>query len=153
MSARTSAIVSAVPGRIRLRHPTLRRPDRHREVADRLVAVDGLRVAEGNPAVGSLLVLYDPAALDPAEAEARVVAVAVPDSASAPAAAPAPAARPMAQPVASRINRAAKIGMLGSMAATLAALTVGKRLHAGAGTLFVALMLVHIVNHRRRLFQ
>ncbi|PWC44238.1 HMA2 domain-containing protein [Azospirillum sp. TSO22-1] len=149
MSAHTSAIVSAVPGRIRLRHPTLRRSDHHRDVADRLAAVDGLRVAESNPAVGSLLVLYDPAALDPAEAEARVAAVAGLDPGAAPAATPASAMRPMA----SRINRAAKIGMLGSMAATLAALTVGRRAHAGAGMLFVALMLVHIVNHRRRLFQ
>jgi hypothetical protein len=159
MTERTSPVASAVPGRIRLRHPLLRRHDRLRDAAARLTALDGVHVAESNPAVGSLLVLYDPAALVPATVEANVTAalesVLHPDEAPADRseAGPAPPRGGDGPDLKRRINRAAKIGMMGSMATTLAALAVGKRLHAGAGTLFVALMLVHMTVQRRRLFQ
>ncbi|NYZ13655.1 hypothetical protein HL658_13965 [Azospirillum sp. RWY-5-1] len=159
MTGRSSPIASALPGRIRLRHPLLRQPDRLRDAAARLAQLEGLRVAESNPAVGSLLVLYDPAALDPATVEAAVTAALEPvlhpgDAPAAdPEAGPPPAHGREVPDLKRRINRAAKIGMMGSMAATLAALAVGKRLHAGAGTLFVALMLVHMTVQRKRLFQ
>lgn len=152
-----SAIASAVPGRIRLRHPALRRAECHRALVERVTALDGLRVAEANAAVGSLLVLYDPAGLAAPAAEAAVAAVAadVLGTQEPPGDAPAPAAppRPIRGSSTWSVNRVAKIGMLTSMTATLAALTVGRRLHAGAGVVFLAFMLVHIAQHRRRLFQ
>lgn len=157
MSGRISPIASALPGRIRLRHPGFRRSGHHQALASRLAALDGLRVAEGNPAVGSLLLLYDPAVVPPATAEAWVLGAALevlgiaepaPAAPSAPASS-AKAAAPLKWPV----NRVAKIGMMGSMALSLAALGTSKRLHAGAGALFVALALVHTTVHRKRLVQ
>lgn len=174
MTGPATPIVSALPGRLRLRHPLLRRPSRNRELADRIAALDGLRVAESSLAAGSLLVLYDPARVGRAAAEAHAAASAAavlgtvapppqspPESAPgdetapspAPAAAPAPAGGAGGQALSRRVNRAAKIGMMGSMIATIAALGVGKRLHAGAGVVFVALMLVHMTIQRKRLFQ
>lgn len=159
MTGRTSPIASAVPGRIRVRHPLLRRMDRFQEALGHLEALDAVRVTESNPAVGSVLLSYDPAAVTPEDARSQVEALlsAVLHPAEAPPVPddPAPAAeiKPAAPELKWRINRAAKIGMMGSMAATLAALGVGKRVHAGFGTLFVAFMLVHMTVQRKRLFQ
>lgn len=155
MTGRTSPIVSALPGRIRLRHPALRSPSRHRELMDRLTALDGLRVAENNSAVGSLLVLYDPTRVERMAAEAQVTAAAAAVLELGDAAPPPPDAERKAAALLPKwpINRVAKIGMLGSLAVSLAALGTGKRLHAGAGALFVALMLIHMAGHRKRLFQ
>ncbi|TWA85701.1 hypothetical protein FBZ83_103293 [Azospirillum brasilense] len=159
MTGRTSPIASAVPGRIRVRHPLLRRTDRFQEALGRLESLDAVRVTESNPAVGSVLLSYDPAVLTPDDARSRVEAllsaVLHPAEAVPPPDAPAPVAdsKPAAPELKWRINRAAKIGMMGSMAATLAALGVGKRVHAGFGTLFVAFMLVHMTVQRKRLFQ
>lgn len=159
MTGRTSPIASAVPGRIRVRHPLLRRNDRYREALSRLEALDAVRVAESNPAVGSVLLTYDPAVLAADDAwsqiEALLSAVLHPAETAPPqeASVSAVAGKPAAPERKWRINRAAKIGMMGSMAATLAALGVGKRVHAGFGTLFVAFMLVHMTVQRKRLFQ
>lgn len=166
MTGSGTPLVSALPGRMRLRHPLLRRPGLNRDLAERLAALDGLRVAESSTTAGSLLVLYDPARVDRAAAEAHATASAAAVLGTAPAApgpaAPEPAASPAPAPqtggqggqsVTRRLNRAAKIGMMGSMAATLAALGVGKRVHAGAGAAFVAMMLVHMAIQRKRLFQ
>ncbi|TWA61787.1 hypothetical protein FBZ84_11241 [Azospirillum baldaniorum] len=159
MTGRTSPIASAVPGRIRVRHPLLRRADRFQEALGRLETLDAVRVTESNPAVGSVLLSYDPAVLTPDDArsqvEALLSAVLHPAEAPPPPDAPTSVAesKPAAPELKWRINRAAKIGMMGSMAATLAALGVGKRVHAGFGTLFVAFMLVHMTVQRKRLFQ
>ncbi|MFC5357445.1 hypothetical protein [Azospirillum himalayense] len=159
MTGRTSPIASAVPGRIRVRHPLLRRTDRFQEALGRLETLDAVRVTGSNPAVGSVLLSYDPAVVTPDDARSQVEALlsAVLHPAEAPPSAEAPApvveSKPATPELKWRINRAAKIGMMGSMAATLAALGVGKRVHAGFGTLFVAFMLVHMTVQRKRLFQ
>jgi len=69
-------IVSAVPGRIRLRDPGLRERQRHERVRVRLADLDGVRSVEGNPATGSLLLRYDVAAIARSAMEARVEAAA-----------------------------------------------------------------------------
>ena len=166
MTGSGTPLVSALPGRMRLRHPLLRRPGLNRDLAERLTALDGLRVAESSTTAGSLLVLYDPTRVDRAAAEAHATANAAAvlgldmlglyTAPAAPSPAPAPAPQTGGQggqSLTRRVNRAAKIGMMGSMAATLAALGVGKRVHAGAGAAFVALMLVHMAIQRKRLFQ
>lgn len=161
MTGSGTPLVSALPGRMRLRHPLLRRPGHNRDLAERLAALDGLRVAESSTTAGSLLVLYDPACVDRAVAEAHATASAAAvlgttHAAPEPAESPAPAPQTGGQggqSLTRRVNRAAKIGMMGSMAATLAALGVGKRVHAGAGAAFVAMMLVHMAIQRKRLFQ
>ncbi len=158
MTGSVTPIVSALPGRIRLRHPLLRQPARNRDLADRLAALDGLRVADSSTTAGSLLILYDPARTARGTVEAQVAAAAADVlNIAPPPAAPSPPsgnAKAAAGQTATRtLNRVAKIGMMGSMAATLAALGMGKRLHAGAGAVFVALMLVHMTIQRKRLFQ
>lgn len=163
MTGSGTPLVSALPGRMRLRHPLLRRPGHNRDLAERLATLDGLRVAESSTTAGSLLVLYDPTRVDRAAAEAHAAASAaavlgLDTAASDPTPDPAPPPAPQTggrggQSLTRRVNRAAKIGMMGSMAATLAALGVGKRVHAGAGAVFVALMLVHMAIQRKRLFQ
>lgn len=160
MTGSVTPIVSALPGRIRLRHPLLRQPARNRDLADRLAALDGLRVADSSTTAGSLLILYDPARTARGTVEAQVAAaaadvlnIAPPPAAAAPSPPPGTGRAAAGQTATRTLNRVAKIGMMGSMAATLAALGVGKRLHAGAGAVFVALMLVHMTIQRKRLFQ
>ncbi len=52
----------AIPGRVRLRIPAIRRdPDLCREVQRQLAALPVIRRVEVNPVTGSVLLLYDPA--------------------------------------------------------------------------------------------
>jgi hypothetical protein len=58
-------IVSAVPGRARLRvHGIRDDADRAAESAARVRALEGVRTAEANPTTGTLLVRFDPAQID-----------------------------------------------------------------------------------------
>lgn len=147
-----TAFVSVLPGRIRLRHPLLRDAARHQALADRLRR---LADVEGNPATGSLLLRFDPADTG---VDARIraeVAAALP--AAALAATPSPPARAARRPrkasVKWGVNRAAKAGAVTSMVVSLAALSFSKRLHAQAGMASVALMLVHMAVHWRRILK
>lgn len=139
------AIVSALPGRLRLRHADWRDPSRHQAVAERLA---GMGTVSGNPAIGSLLLRYDPARTGEV---AAILAEILP-----PAPEPrAPARRaPGRRPIGKRdLNRAAKIGAMLSLALSLAALPGNRRLHAQAGAVFVALTLVHMAVHWRQTFR
>jgi len=151
---------SVLPGRIRLRHPVLRNRDVHARVLERL---QGFADIESNPAVGSLLLRFDPKDRGmEARIRAEVAAVlgaAAPaaDPPSAVIADPAPTSAPHAPRRRRRakweLNRAAKIGAVMSMAASLAALRASRKLHAQAGVLAVALMLIHILVHRRHVLR
>ncbi len=58
---RTATIVSAAPGRVRVRlGPAMRSPDAMRGLAEMVSGLEGVREARVNPTTGSLLVLYDP---------------------------------------------------------------------------------------------
>ncbi|UYO56121.1 hypothetical protein [Rhodopseudomonas palustris] len=159
----TSAFVSVLPGRIRLRHRMLRDRSRYAALDARLrtlVAVDG------DPAVGSFLLRYDPA--DTAM-EARIRAeVAAVWATMAPAEPPeSPTADPEAAATAndpiqrlrrraqtrSTINRVAKLGALAGMAGTVAALGVSRKLHAQMGIVAIAATLTHLAVHWRRTFR
>ncbi|WP_146002705.1 hypothetical protein [Telmatospirillum siberiense] len=117
-------------------------------------AWDGVTSATGNPVTGSLLVIYDAARIVPAEMEARVAAAAAP--ACGRGAGGEDGGRPP-RPVLSagsllrRLNRPAKIGMLGSLSLSLAALAMNKRLHAAAGGLYLAFLVLHLARHRESL--
>lgn len=137
------AVVSRLPGRIRLRHPALRAPARHQDLAARL---ERLGTVTGNPAVGSLLVRFDPADSSVGPRIDAVLADMLPVAATT----AAPAAPGGRRPLKRDINRAAKIGALLSLALSLAALPASRRLHAQAGAVFVALTLLHIGVHWRQ---
>lgn len=148
-----TAFVSVLPGRIRLRHALLRDATRHQSLTAQL---QPLVEVEGNVAIGSLLLRFDPA---DSGMEARIraeVATVLPTVADKPRSSPHMGKRiALAQPHKAKwqINRAAKIGAVISMAVSLAALGTSKKLHAQAGALFVLMMLTHMATHWRRTFK
>lgn len=147
-------IASHVAGRLRLRHPELRRTGRNAELATLLGGWEGVTGAEGKPACGSIVLRYDPARLSPAEAQARVAALFT--GAEAADEVDGTGDETVSQDDGLSLwsfNRPAKIGMLTALAGTLVALSVGKKLHAVFGALHVAFLLVHLANHRKKILQ
>lgn len=62
---RNVTLVSALPGRVRIRlDRTARSPESIRELAELLAGLVGVREVQVNPATGSYLVFYDPEAVD-----------------------------------------------------------------------------------------
>lgn len=150
-------IASHIPGRLRLRHPSLRPAARNAEAVSLVAAWDGIVSVEGKPRCGSIVVHYDPALIAPALIEARIGSVVAPadeaelSEAGAPEVeAPSGAGEGLSLWA---LNRPAKIGMLGSLAGTLLALTMGKKLHAMFGAFHVAFLVIHLANHRKKILQ
>lgn len=140
------AFASVLPGRIRLRHPLLRDTKRHAALTARLAP---LAAVEGDAAVGSLLLRFDPAQRDMA-ARIRAELAAVWPKAAVPLV-PAPHRhKPRKNKAKWEANRAAKIGAILSMAVSLAALGSSRKLHAQAGMVFLGMMLTHMAVHWRR---
>lgn len=144
-------IVSSVPGRLRLRDPALRCALRLDRLRGALATIAGIGAVEANLSAGSLVVRYDPARLTREAVEARIEAVAakVLDSEPRP-----PAGERHAGTLRVRANRAAKRGMLGSLAASLLLVAMGhRRWHAFSGGLFLAFLAIHLAAHHRRLLR
>lgn len=137
-------IVSATPGRIRIRDKGLRQNERLTRLQEALAGLPGINECTGNRRTGSLLLRFDPAIVDMTALEATIDA-----------AVDAEFALPVGKhPLRKKLNRYAKIGMLGSMAATLAFAASGnKRLHTAAGTFFVGCMGVHMYTFRHHLLR
>lgn len=166
-------IASSIPGRIRLRHAALRRPERLELLARRLSDWPEALTLEPNARTGSLLLHYDASLLAPAESERRCVAALQALLPQPPSPEPAtdstlqPAAQGPTTPAAAstsaatargsrrvRANRVAKRLMLASLLATLVLAAAGaKRWHIGAGLLFVHALGVHLWVHRRHLLR
>ncbi len=143
-------IRSHIPGRLRLRSPDPRRPRRNAAACEAMRSWEGVRSVDPNPATGSILLHYDAARLDKAAVEARIMALFAED--------PAPPAGETDAPAEAesglslwRLNRVAKLGMMGGLAGSMAALAVGKKMHAALGAVHVAFLLIHMANHRKRL--
>lgn len=161
MNGKNGCLASSLPGRLRLRDRALRGKDLHESLLAEFRAWPGVVGAEGNLTTGSILLHYEVGQVAQADMEARVLAAVPglaaapePDAPQAPAkrsltAAPTPSRRALLR----RLNRYSKIGMMGSLALSLAAIAASKRVHAGAGGLFVALMLVHMGVHRHHLLK
>ncbi len=86
---RTATVAHAIPGRIRVRlDKTLRSPDTVNSLVNALAQVEGMRLVQGNPVTGSLLLLYDPERLNLeqlfAAAQAANIKVIVPEAAAPP---------------------------------------------------------------------
>lgn len=139
-------IVAAIPGRIRIRDGGLRQPDRLQRLDGVLAELPGVTSVRGNPANGSIVVHYDAAQVAPEHME-KLLERTVDAELALPRDKDAINRR-------LRINRAAKIGMLGSLGASLALAAVGnKRWHATTGVVFVACLGVHLATHRRQLLR
>ncbi len=101
---------------------------------------------QANAGAGSVVINFDPEQVELAALESQVDA-AVDKALDAPL---AKTKRPMRM----RVNRYAKVGMLGSLATSLALAATGqKRGHAVAGGLFVACLGVHLTTHRKSLLR
>ena len=137
-----SRIVSALPGRIRIRDRALRDRARLARIEETLVSLKGVHSLQSNPQAGSLVLHFDTSQLAVETLESAVDA-----------AIDAELARPRAphrRSLKMQVNRGAKLGMLGSLAASLALAAAGKkRWHAVTGGLFVACLGIHLGVHRR----
>ncbi|EIC30070.1 hypothetical protein Metal_2334 [Methylomicrobium album BG8] len=141
-----SRIVSSLPGRIRVRDNRLRHQARLDILEVELGKIAGITELQANARAGSVVVNFDPGQVDMAFLESQVDAV-VDKALDAPL---AKSKRPMKM----RVNRYAKVGMLGSLATSLALAATGqKRGHAVAGGLFVACLGVHLTTHRKSLLR
>jgi len=137
-----SRIVSALPGRIRIRDRALRDRARLARIEEALAGFEGIDSLQPNPRAGSLVLHFDAARVEIEALEAAV---------------DAELARPHAprrRSLKMQVNRGAKLGMLGSLAASLALAAAGKKSwHAVTGGLFVACLGVHLAVHRRSILR
>jgi hypothetical protein len=139
-------IASSTPGRIRIRDLALRNPSRMEAVERTLGALDGVNAVECKPAAASVIVHFDSLKVDLAAFEHRIDVIV--DAALA-----APG-KPGRHRIRRQVNRAAKIGMLGSLGASLVlAATGNKRWHAVSGGVFVACLGLHLGLHRKALLR
>lgn len=150
-------IVSAVPGRIRIRDSQLRDAARQERLGAVLAEIDGVVEVEGNPRTGSMLLRYTPEHTTRVEMEARISAAIAAELEPPPVAAQEEASgrRTLRRWQRDRrLNTWAKYGMLGSLGASLALAAAGsKKAHAATGALFLGLLGIHMAVHRRHLFK
>jgi len=151
-----SRIVSHLPGRLRLRHPELRMVSRNQALQATLRGWDGVLSVTGNHVTGGVLIHYDAARIPPADMETRIGAALWPlvsGKSAERTKTPEPPPSSTPSPMSWRVNRAAKIGMLGSLSGTLLALAVGKKLHAAFGAAHLAFLAAHLTIHRKKLLR
>lgn len=138
-------VVSATPGRIRIHDRALRNPGRLADLEAALGEHEGILETSANPRAGSLVLHFDPRRL--AVEKLEILVDATLDRLLATSAPTGTSRR-------RKVNRLAKIGMLGSLATSFALLATGqKRGHAIAGALFVAGLGVHLGMHRHGIFR
>ncbi len=138
-------VVSASPGRIRIRDRALRNPGRLAALEAVLAKREGILETSTNPGAGSLVLHFDPRRIS-IEALETLVDTTLDRLLATPA--------PTGNSRRRQTNQLAKIGMLGSLATSLALLATGqKRGHAVAGALFVAGLGVHLSIYRRSIFR
>ncbi|MCD2453681.1 hypothetical protein GO003_025205 [Methylicorpusculum oleiharenae] len=139
-------IVSSIPGRIRVRDKRLRHQARLDQLEAELVTIDAIIELKANVVAGSVVINFDYDQTDTESLENKI-------EAAVDAALDAPLAH-QKRSLKMRVNRYAKVGMLGSLATSLALAATGqKRGHAVAGGLFVACLGVHLTTHRKSLLR
>lgn len=137
-------VVSTLPGRIRVRDKALRNPGVRTRVEAQLWQIEGLIVMQPNPSVGSIVLHFAAGEIDPLKLEHEIDAII-----DAAIATPRPSG---SRPLRMQVNRIAKLGMIGSLSASLVLAASGqKRWHAVTGAAFVACLGVHLGVHRRNL--
>ncbi|MCG5511484.1 HMA2 domain-containing protein [Ectothiorhodospira lacustris] len=157
------SIVSSISGRLRLKGESLRQAVPRERLERELLALDGVTDLRPNPGAGSVVVQYDQAACTMAEMEARISNL-IGSASPSPARSikrPSPVSgaqrRPGQRSLRMRVNRVSKMGMLTSLATSLAVTQLRPRgwkyWHAGTGWMFVACLGVHLLVYRRHLLR
>ena len=145
MSEIESCITSFVDGRVRLRHPSLKRAEDAELVRGFLASLPGILRVTVNSRTGSLLLEYDPDQIS--REDLLALAGQWADFASAQDEAEAPRKR--------RFDRAIRFtnrGMLATLGASLAFGLAGReRGHVVAGGLFLLFNLAHLYTYRKAL--
>lgn len=144
--ANATQTVSSIPGRLRIRDHALRNTWLCRQLAARLSGTDGIVSLETNSRAGSIVILYDAQRTDAQAIETAVDAVIADLQAKQPARG--------GKSTQKKLNRVAKAGMIGSLAASMALAAAGnKRWHAATGVIFLGCLGVHLAVHRRHLLR
>lgn len=142
-------IVSAVPGRLRVKDPQLFQRGKADRFIARSASVLPLLSSRANPLADSIVLYYDAGKMPSAEAQKhieRTLAELLRPGTETPM---APARRRSRR---LRINRYAKICALASLGVSLASAYAGpKRLHIISGWIFVACLGAHLAVFRRTL--
>ena len=147
MSEIESYITSFVDGRVRLRHPSLKRAEDAEQVRGFLASLPGMLHVTVDSRTGSLLLEYDPAQIS--RENLLALAGQWADFASAQDGAAAPRKRHFSRAKAIRFTNR---GMLATLAASLAFGLAGReRGHIVAGGLFLLFNLAHLYTYRKAL--
>jgi len=138
-------IVNTVSGRIRVRSNRLKSKKISENIRREATALAGVGHVRINPAAGSLVVSYDTRLVDTTALEDQLEALCLAPSA------PATGKR---SSVSKHLNRATKVGMMTTLATSLAYGALGnKRAHVGFGTAFVAFAGMHLLRYQRTLLR
>ena len=136
-------IVSTVSGRVRVRAPRLKSHRIAEDIRREAAAIPGVTQVRVNAGAGSLVVGYDSRAVDLEALEDRLEALCLP-----PAAKPRPPGRGFSR----HLNRATKVGMMATLATSLAYGYAGrKKAHIGFGAAFLALAGMHMLRYQATL--
>jgi hypothetical protein len=142
--AANAQAVSSVPGRLRIRDHALRNAWLCSQLTARLSGTDGVISLDTNSRAGSVTILYETRRAKAETIEAAVDALVAELRARQP--------ERHGKSTQRRLNRAAKVGMIGSLTASMAlAATGNKRWHAATGAIFLSCLGVHLAVHRRHL--
>ena len=148
-------IASFIDGRVRVRHRALRDAETVEQARASLTAAPGVRAATVNCHTGSLLLEYDPQALDREGVLSLLRRVGELPELKADGEGECMPARRCCLP--KGLNRAQALrlvnrGMLATLAASLAFILTGRgRGHVVAGGAFLALNALHLYTYRRKL--
>ncbi|MDR3220805.1 MAG: hypothetical protein LBU46_02175 [Candidatus Accumulibacter sp.] len=144
-------IVSAVPGRLRVRDSRLSERAVAQYVIDSTARKLPVLEARANPAACSVIIQYDAQAIPLAEMRQRTEDVLAACLSSQNGENPPKKRRRSAR---MRFNRYAKLGALASLAASLAfAYSGSRRLHVVTGWVFVACLCAHLAVFQRALLR
>ena len=143
-----SRIVSSLAGRIRIRDRHLRDKTQLDKLANELLKIPAISELQCNPRTGSVVVHFDANIIDIATLETQIEAAV--DKVLA-------AFLKSPQLSKKQVNRYSKIGMVGSLAVSLAFGLARKkrwrRWHIVGGYLFLANLGVHLIIYRKTLFR
>lgn len=154
----STPIVSAIPGRIRLRHHDLKHTARLQDLYAHIRAFPTVQSISSNPATGSLLIHYDANAVSLAAFSDQcrnAVDALWPKETVLPAAKPPGRIdHPHSRSSMRTANRMAKHAMFASLGASLLLAAMGrKQWHIWTGLVFMHALGVHLWVHRRNLLR